>query len=171
MNDRDHDILIRVAANLDTLCKKIDKVDSDYNKLSAKLDKVDQDNKDEHKEIREMIDTNARIAFETKETVANESRVQIEKCHSKFLHTKVFLWIAGFMIAGIIGSYSFTNIVFTDLKNHQVEDAKIMNEFINRLQEFEKTLNLEQIEPDPADCQEEIDDLQHIIWRDVQGAS
>jgi hypothetical protein len=120
--EKDHDILIKVATNLEALCKDIKK--------------VDRENKEEHKEIKAMIRDNAQVATETKETVAKESKEQIEKCHSKFLHTRVFLWVAGFMIAGIIGAYSFTSIVQADLKKHQIQDAKIMSDFMNHLEKF-----------------------------------
>jgi hypothetical protein len=121
-NRADHDILIEVAANLNSLCSKIDK--------------VDKDNKEEHKDIRTMINENFKNVVTAETTYQKEAKIQVDACNSRFLQTKVFLWVMGFVIAGVIGAYSFTSYVHADLNKHRIQDAKVMNEFQNHLEKL-----------------------------------
>ena len=121
-NRADHDILIEVAANLNSLCSKIDK--------------VDKDNKEEHKDIRTMINENFKNVVTAETTYQKEAKIQVDVCNSRFLQTKVFLWVMGFVIAGVIGAYSFTSYVHADLNKHRIQDAKVMNKFQNHLEKL-----------------------------------
>ena len=129
MEGKDHDILIKVAANLEglkgnvaTLCKQINTVDSH--------------NRAEHKDIKTMIDDLGTKTSTAETSYQKDAKVQIDKCNSKFLQTKVFLWVAGFIIAGIIGAYSFTSYVQADLSKHKIQDAKVMTEFQKQVDEI-----------------------------------
>ncbi len=89
----DHDILIQMEANLNNLCKK--------------LNSVDDDNKEEHKEIRKLINEGQ-----------NWKTTQVQECNNRFVHRKIFLWICGFIIMGVIGAYGFTQVVNNNLNRH-----------------------------------------------------
>lgn len=121
----DHDILIKVATSIDVLCKKVDK--------------VDENNKQEHKDIRNMIDDNYKLsAADDLKQLATTAK-QVETCNSKFLQTKVFLWVLGFVIVGVIGAYSFTSIVQADLskhklslERHRIQEDKVMDMILEK---------------------------------------
>lgn len=102
----DHDILIGVATSLNGLCKR--------------LETIDTDNKAEHKVIRELIDSNYKISSGSETRIAEAKTKQVQACNARFLPTRIFLWVAGFIIVGVIGAYSFTSIVQTDLNNHKI---------------------------------------------------
>jgi len=118
----DHDILIEVATNLNGLCKQLKTLDSD--------------NKADHKTIRELIDSNYKLTTGSETRISEAKSKQVQACNARFLPQKIFLWIAGFIILGVFGSYGFTTYVQRDLTKHKVEDARIMSDFINHLKEY-----------------------------------
>lgn len=124
MEKTDHDILIEVSANLNSLCDRTHTIDTE--------------NKEEHKVIRELIDSNYKLTTNSETRIAEAKTRQLNVCNLRFLPTKIFLWICGFIIVGVIGSYGFTNYVQKDLVAHKVDDAKIMNDFMDHLEKFNK---------------------------------
>ena len=129
MEGKDHDILIKVAANLEGLKGNVAN-------LCKQINSVDSNNRTEHKDIKTMIDDLSAKTSTAETSYQKDAKVQIDKCNSKFLQTKVFLWVAGFIIAGIVGAYSFTSYVQADLSKHKIQDAKVMTEFQKQVDEI-----------------------------------
>jgi len=109
MDKEDRDLLIKLSAKMDLLCKT--------------ANENNQDNKDTHKEIINKIDDNFRKTTIWVENVHERIDEQIkgttqrvDSYNKTFLQSKTFYWVVGFIIAGLISAWASIAYFGTEVK-------------------------------------------------------
>ena len=83
MEQKDHDILIRLSTKMDQLCKSVTK--------------IDKENKEAHTVIIDRMDKNLDKLNQKQDAYSQGKIDQVNECGNKFLHSRVFYWITAFI--------------------------------------------------------------------------
>lgn len=104
MGDKDdHDLLVELNTKLGQLCKNTEKNYLENNKAHDKIiEKIDENHKTVNgwvQNVHERIDD---------QVVSSTNRV--DTCHKTFLQSKIFYWVVGFIIAGLVSVWGFASV-------------------------------------------------------------
>jgi predicted component of viral defense system (DUF524 family) len=110
MDKEDRDLLIKLSTKMDQLCKT--------------TNQNSKDNIEAHKEIIQKIDSNFKTTTTWVENVHERIDDQIkgtaervEKYNEAFIQSKVFYWVVGFIIAGIVSAWGTISYLGKEFDN------------------------------------------------------
>ena len=104
MDKKDHDLLVTLTNKMDELCRVGHKSDKGNKEAhDAILKRIDDNHEKTDKWVSAVHD---RIDDQLKTKTD-----QVTLCHKTFVQSKVFYWVAGFIIIGVVSAWSTIAIV------------------------------------------------------------
>ena len=88
----DHDMIIRIDQKMTGMCDVVNKIDTKVGKLDEKVDKIQA-----------------------------EGVCQYKDCSKTFVNRKIWMWITGFIVAGVIAVASYAQLNHDAIVQHEAQ--------------------------------------------------
>jgi len=97
MNGKEHDAIVELTVHVESLCKR--------------TEKYYEENKETHKEIIAKLDKSTDDLYNKMDSQKDVYADRITDCNKNFTRWRVFQWVIGFVIAGlmVIGGVAYNN--------------------------------------------------------------
>jgi len=118
MDKEDHDLLVKLTTKMDQLCKTNKTVNEGNEKAhNAILNQIDKNHEKSDKWISAVHD---RI-----DNQLLEKTNQVAICHKTFLQSKIFYWVVGFIIAGLVSAWGTISLFDTRVDKVEARTDKV----------------------------------------------
>lgn len=114
MDKNDHDLLVTLSTKMDELCRN--------------ADKSQKGNKEDHEAISKQIDKNHEKTDQWVSAVHDRiddqlktKTSQVSICNARFVQSKVFYWIIGFIIIGLFSTWGTMAVMDTRVDKLEIK--------------------------------------------------
>lgn len=136
MDQKDRDLLIKLSTKMDQMCKAVDKNNKENTDAHGNIIKEIKDNfKTTGKwveTIHDRIDKQIENVHDRIDDQIKDCSEKSDKINERFLLSKTFYWVVGFVIAGLLSAWASITYIggeVKDVKKDQVIIEKAIEHY------------------------------------------